>query len=83
MRSITAIAAASFLLLGLSSSAMAQRDAADRADRGQRLDLDAFRNDMLQRQMRPPAPAPMLQSAPPSSEQKKPKSSKRGNKPNP
>jgi hypothetical protein len=46
--------------------AMAQRDARDAADRGQRLDNDALRNDMLQRQLK--VPEHPLWSAPASVE---------------
>jgi hypothetical protein len=59
-------ALATLLFVGTTSIATAQRDARDAADRGQRLDLDALRNDMLQRQLKTPA-HPIL-SAPASSE---------------
>jgi hypothetical protein len=78
MRSLCAAAIATIVVLGFAVDASAQRSGADRADRGQRLDSDAFRNDMLQDQLRQPAPPPMLQSAPPRSQPKKPKSTKRG-----
>lgn len=81
MRSILAATTAAMLLFGLSSGALAQRDAVDRADRGQRLDSDAFRNDMLQRQQRLPA-SPAMQQPAPAPEPKKKKSSKSGTKPN-
>jgi hypothetical protein len=50
------------VLVGATQLAMAQRDARDAADRGQRLDLDAIRNDMLQRQLK--APEHPISSAP-------------------
>jgi hypothetical protein len=71
------MAIAAILMLGLATEASAQRSGADRADRGQRLDSDAFRNDMLQDQLRLPAPQPMFQTAPPP-QPAKPKSTKRG-----
>ncbi len=78
MRSLFVAAIATVLVLCFAADASAQRSGADRADRGQRLDSDAFRNDMLQDQLRVPAPQPMLQNAPPPSPAKKPKSTKRG-----
>ena len=77
MRSIVAGALAAAALLFAASNAVAQRDARDRADRGQRLDSDAFRNDMLQNQQRKPAYQPYLQAAP---VEDKPKRSQRKRK---
>ena len=62
------LAMAGLLLAGLSSGALAQRNAADRADRGQRLESDAFRNDMLQGQLKTPGiPAPQQAAPAPTS----------------
>ena len=54
MRSILPAAIAATLLLGAASGAIAQRDGADRADRGQRLDSNELRDDMLQNQLKQP-----------------------------
>jgi hypothetical protein len=79
MRSIVVGALAAAALLFAASNAVGQRDARDRADRGQRLDSDAFRNDMLQNQQRKPAYQPYLQAAPAPVEEK-PKRSQRKRK---
>ncbi len=55
MRRMFVLAVCAIVPLATANTAMAQRDAADRADRGQRLDSDAFRNDMLQDQLKKPA----------------------------
>ena len=74
MRSIVAGAIAVAALLLPVSDAAAQRD----ADRGQRLDSDAFRNDMLQNQQRRPAYQQNWQAAPaPVEEKPKPRTKKR------
>jgi hypothetical protein len=70
MRTIGAGALAVAALLFAMSHAVAQRDARDRADRGQRLDSDAFRNDMLQNQQRRPAYQQNWQAAPAPVEEK-------------
>jgi len=57
---------AALVTMGAAQSAMAQRDPRDAADRGQRLDNDALRNDMLQRQLK--VPEHPLWSAPASAE---------------
>ena len=54
VRSILPAALAATLLLGAASHAVAQRDGADRADRGGRLNSDELRNDMLQNQLKQP-----------------------------
>jgi hypothetical protein len=79
MRSIVAAALAATALLFAASDAVAQRDARDAADRGQRLDSDAFRNDMLQNQQRRRAYQPYWQAAP-SPVEGKPKRSQRKRK---
>ena len=75
MRSIVSGAIAAAAILLAASEATAQRD----ADRGQRLDSDAFRNDMLQNQQRKPAYQQNWQAAPAPIEEK-PKRSKRKRK---
>lgn len=67
MRSVVtgAIAAAAVLLAA--SSAVAQRDA---SDRGQRLDSDAFRNDMQQDKLKQPTYQQNWQAAPAPPEEK-------------
>jgi len=82
MRSIRAAAIGVIAMLCATSSAVAQRGAADRADRGQRLDSDAFRNDMLQDQLKKPTYPPSWQAAPSPSTTEKPKPSSRKPKPN-
>jgi len=82
VRSILPAAIAAILLLHAASAAIAQRDAADRADRGQRLDSDAFRNDMLQNQLRQPTNPQGMQATTNPDTGKKSKSGKRKNKPN-
>ena len=69
-----AIAAAALLLAA--SDAVAQRDA---SDRGQRLDSDAFRNDMQQNQLKKPTYQQNWQAAPAPPEEK-PKRSNRKRK---
>lgn len=82
MRSILAVAAGALMFLGAVSSAVAQRDAADRADRGQRLDSDSFRNDMLQDQLKKPANPQGWQTSPSPGTKEKPPRSNRKPKPN-
>lgn len=82
MRSTWLAIIATAFLFGLSSGALAQRDGADRADRGSRLDTDAFRNDMLQRQLQVPG-QPAAQQPAPAPHPKKKKSTKSGSRPNP
>jgi hypothetical protein len=79
MRSIVTAAFAATALLFAVSNAVAQRDARDRADRGQRLDSDAFRNDMLRNQQTRPAYQQNWQAAPAPVEEK-PKRSQRKRK---
>jgi hypothetical protein len=62
-------------LLFAVSNAVAQRDARDAVDRGQRLDSDAFRNDMLQNQQRRPAYQQNYWQAAPAPVEDKPKRS--------
>jgi hypothetical protein len=69
---------AGLFLVGAAPVAIAQRDARDAADRGQRLDSDALRNDMLQRQLK--APEHPLWSAPTSAEPAKPAASNKRKK---
>ena len=80
MRSIVAGALAAAALLFAAPNAVAQRDARDRADRGQRLDSDAFRNDMLQNQQRRPAYQQNYWQAAPAPVEEKPKRSQRKRK---
>lgn len=68
---------AMLLLVGTASAAMAQRDARDAADRGQRLDLDALRNDMLQRRLKAPEHPLLSTPASPEPTSAKPAASKR------
>jgi hypothetical protein len=82
MKPVFAAAMALVVLLGAASNAAAQRDAADRADRGQRLDSDAFRNDMLQDQLRQPAKPQGWQTTPSPTTSEKPKADSRKKKPN-
>jgi hypothetical protein len=77
MSSHLALAIAAIVLLGLPSGAHAQRNAVDRADRGQRLDSDALRNDFLQDQLKKPALPSYQQAAPAPQDSDKPKSKKR------
>jgi hypothetical protein len=72
-----AIAAAALLLA--TSDAVAQRDA---SDRGQRLDSDAFRNDMQQNQLKKPDYRQNWQAAPAPPPEEKPKRSYRKRKSN-
>ncbi len=73
MRHVFAGAIAVAALLFATPQAVAQRDA---ADRGQRLESDAFRNDMEQERLKKPVPPPNWQAAP-SSPDDKPKRSDR------
>jgi hypothetical protein len=82
VRSILPAAIAAALLLGAASDAIAQRDAADRADRGQRLDSDALRNDMLQDQLKRPTNPQGMQATTNPDRNRKSKSGKRKNKSN-
>lgn len=68
---------ATIMLSQMTSTVSAQRNAADRADRGQRLDSDAFRNDFLQEQLSKPTAPPLPQTAPSTKSGEKPKSTKR------
>jgi hypothetical protein len=67
-----AIAAAALLLAA--SSAVAQRDA---SDRGQRLDSDAFRNDMEQNRLKKPTYQQNWQAAPAPPEEKPKRSTRK------
>ena len=78
MRSGIAGPIAAVALLLSASGAVAQRDA---SDRGQRLDSDAFRNDMLQDKLKKPAYQQNWQAAPAPPEEK-PKRSDRKRKSN-
>ncbi len=77
-RMITGMVAA-LTLFCFASNAMAQRDARDAADRGTRIDTDAFRNDMAQDRLKVPghplwvAPAP----APPPAAPKRKRTEKK------
>lgn len=83
MRSILPAALAATLLLGAASDAIAQRGAADRADRGGRLNSDELRNEMLQNQLKQPPANPQGGQATVSPDtSKKSKSSKRKNQSN-
>ena len=82
MRLIHRLTVGIVVLLGAASAAFAQRDAADRADRGQRLDSSAFRNDMLQDQLKKPGYPQTWQGASESSAGQTPKPSTRKPKPN-
>jgi hypothetical protein len=82
MKPVSVAAIGLMMLLGAASNATAQRDAADRADRGQRLDSDAFRNDMLQDQLKKPVKPPVWQPAPEPNTAPKPRRSERKPKPN-
>lgn len=73
MRSLLALALAAVVVSGVPSTALAQRSGADRADRGQRLDSDSFRNDMLQDQLKKPATPLVIQPAPSTTTGDKPK----------
>jgi len=74
-----ALAAAALLLAG--SNAVAQRDARDAADRGQRLDSDAFRNDMLKDQLKKPTYPQRWQGTTDPNANQKPKPGTRKPKP--
>ncbi len=52
MRLIAVVTIGAALLLGVASSAVAQRR--DASDRGQRMDSEEFRNDMNQNRLRKP-----------------------------
>jgi hypothetical protein len=78
MRAGIAGAIAAVALLLAAPYAVAQRDA---SDRGQRLDSDAFRNDMLQNQLKKPTYQQNWQ-APPASPEEKPKRSYKKRKSN-
>lgn len=73
MGSRLAFTVVAIVVFGMPSIAQAQRSGADRADRGQRLDSDAFRNEMLQDQLRKPATPPVIQPAPSTASGEKPK----------
>jgi hypothetical protein len=82
MRSILPAAIAATLLLGAASNAIAQRDGADRADRGGRLNSDELRNDMLQNQLKQPTNPQGVQATVNPDTSKKSKSGKRKNQSN-
>ncbi|MEJ0078746.1 MAG: hypothetical protein WDO17_25535 [Alphaproteobacteria bacterium] len=75
-------AIAATLLLGAAPDAIAQRDGADRADRGQRLDSNELRDDMLQNQLKQPTNPQGGQATVSPDTSKKSKSSKRKSQPN-
>ena len=77
MRLIFPAALAVILLQGAASDAIAQRDGADRADRGRRLNSDELRNDMLQNQLKQPANPQGVQAPVNPDTSKKSKSGKR------
>lgn len=82
MRSIFPAALAAILLLGAASDAIAQRDGADRADRGGRLNSDELRNEMLQNQLKQPTNPQGAQVTGNPDASKKSKSGKSKSKPN-
>jgi hypothetical protein len=75
MRLIAVVTIAAVALLGVASSAIAQRR--DASDRGQRMDSEEFRNDMNQNRLRKPTTPQVWQAIPDPGTEQPPKRRKK------